>query len=173
MAEGRRGAGKVADDVSKTPDPFDVERIRSLVALMRRHDLNEIDLHDGARRIRLRRGFRPAAAPLVPVASAPPPAAHAAPSKPAAPEPVPAGKHYIEIKSPTPGTFYAAPSADAEPYVRKGSRVMPDTVVCTIEAMKVFNEIQAECTGVIAEILVENGLPVEHGQVLFRVDPTA
>jgi acetyl-CoA carboxylase biotin carboxyl carrier protein len=163
----------VADDVSKTPGPFDVERIRSLVALMRRHDLNEIDLHDGERRIRLRRGFRPAAAPAVPVApAAAPPPAPAASSKPSSPEPAPAGKHYIEIKSPTPGTFYAAPSPDAEPYVRKGSRVTPDTVVCTIEAMKVYNEIQAECTGVIAEILAENGLPVEHGQVLFRVDPT-
>ena len=61
---------------------------------------------------------------------------------------------------------------DAEPYVRVGARVTPTTVVCQIEAMKLFNEIQAECSGVIAEILVENQQPVEWGQVLFRVDPT-
>jgi len=161
----------VADDVSNTPDPFDVERIRSLVALMRRHDLNEIDLHDGQRRIRLRRGFRQGAAPLLPVASpAPPPPA--APAKPAGPEPAATGKRLVEIKSPTPGTFYAASSPDAEPFVRVGSRVTPSTVVCLIEAMKLFNEIQAECNGVIQEILVQNQQPVEHGQVLFRVDPT-
>jgi acetyl-CoA carboxylase biotin carboxyl carrier protein len=141
---------------------------------MRRHELSEIDLHDGDRRIRLRRGFPPAAAPAVALAPAPAPAPTpaAAPAKPATPEPTPAGKNYVEIKSPTPGTFYAAASPDAEPYVRKGSRVTPETVVGLIEAMKLYNEIQAECAGVIAEILVENRQAVEYGQVLFRVDPT-
>jgi acetyl-CoA carboxylase biotin carboxyl carrier protein len=76
------------------------------------------------------------------------------------------------IKSPTPGTFYSSPSPDAEPFVRIGSRVTPTTVVCVIEAMKIFNEIQAECSGVITEISVENQQPVEYGQVLFKVDPT-
>ena len=170
------GEGTVADEVSRTPGPFDVERIRALVTLMRRHDLSEIDLHDGDRRIRLRRGSLQPVAPTAPVIAAPNPVVAApmasAPAKQSAPEQAPVAKHYIEIKSPTPGTFYAAPSPDAEPFVRKGSRVTPNTVVCVIEAMKLFNEIQAECTGVIAEILVENGLPVEHGQVLFRVDPT-
>jgi acetyl-CoA carboxylase biotin carboxyl carrier protein len=162
----------VADEVSKTPDPFNVERIRSLVALMGRHDLSEIDLHDGDRRIRLRRGHElpgvlstfnvPQPAPLPPAPAAP------APAKSGAAE----GKRLVEIKSPTPGTFYAAASPDAEPFVREGSRVTPSTVVCLIEAMKLFNEIQAECSGVIREILVQNQQPVEHGQVLFRVDPT-
>jgi acetyl-CoA carboxylase biotin carboxyl carrier protein len=78
----------------------------------------------------------------------------------------------IPIKSPTPGTFYKAPSPDAEPFVKVGSRVTPTTVVCMIEAMKIFNEIPAECNGVIAEVLVENQQPVEYGQVLFQVDPT-
>jgi acetyl-CoA carboxylase biotin carboxyl carrier protein len=165
----------VADEVSKTPDPFDVERIRSLVALMRRHDLSEIDLHDGARRIRLRRGPLKGVAPSLPFAATPAPLpvpAASAPAKPSAPEPAPSAKRLIEIKAPTPGTFYAAPNPDAEPFVRVGSRVTPTTVVCTIEAMKLFNEIPAECTGVIAEILVENQQAVEYGQVLFRVDPT-
>jgi acetyl-CoA carboxylase biotin carboxyl carrier protein len=167
----------VADEVPTTPGPFDVERIRSLVALMRKHDLSEIDLHDGARRIRLRRGF-PAPAAAVPMYSPPPVAApQTAPAplpqaaKPAA-DAGPARK-LVEIKAPTPGTFYAKPSPEAEAFVRVGSRVTSSTVVCLIEAMKLFNEIQAECDGVIEEILVENGQAVEYGQVLFRVNPTA
>jgi acetyl-CoA carboxylase biotin carboxyl carrier protein len=76
------------------------------------------------------------------------------------------------IKSPTPGTFYAAASPDAEPFVRVGSRVTPTTVVCIIEAMKIFNEITADCTGVITEVRAENQQAVEYGQVLFVVDPT-
>ena len=81
-------------------------------------------------------------------------------------------KKLIDIKSPTPGTFYASPSPDAQPFVRAGSKVTASTVVCLIEAMKIFNEITADCNGVIAEILAENQQPVEYGQVLFRVDPT-
>ena len=76
------------------------------------------------------------------------------------------------IKSPTPGTFYAAASPDAQPFVRVGTRVTPTTVVCIIEAMKIFNEIQAECSGVITEIRADNQSSVEYGQVLFVVDPT-
>jgi acetyl-CoA carboxylase biotin carboxyl carrier protein len=79
----------------------------------------------------------------------------------------------LEIKSPTPGTFYASPKPDAEPFVKVGSRVHKDTVVCLIEAMKVFNEITADVEGVIVEVLVQNQQPVEYGQVLFKVDPTA
>ena len=78
----------------------------------------------------------------------------------------------MEIKSPTPGTFYAAPKPGEPPYVKAGSKVAPETVVCLIEAMKLYNEVQAECAGVIVEVLVENQQPVEYGQVLFKVDPT-
>jgi acetyl-CoA carboxylase biotin carboxyl carrier protein len=77
-----------------------------------------------------------------------------------------------EIKSPTPGTFYASSSPEAEPFIQVGSHVEPTTVVCLIEAMKIFNEITAECKGVVTEILIENQQPVEYGQVLFRVDPS-
>ncbi|MCD6303814.1 MAG: acetyl-CoA carboxylase biotin carboxyl carrier protein, partial [Planctomycetes bacterium] len=86
----------------------------------------------------------------------------------APPEP-PAEDNVVAIKSPMVGTFYAAESPDAEPYVSVGSQVGPDTVVCIVEAMKVMNEIKAECSGQIVEICVENGQPVEYGQVLFRV----
>jgi acetyl-CoA carboxylase biotin carboxyl carrier protein len=77
----------------------------------------------------------------------------------------------VEIKAALVGTLYSAPSPDSEPYVEVGSRVDPQTVVCIIEAMKVMNEIKAEISGQIAEILVTNGQAVEYGQVLFKVKP--
>jgi acetyl-CoA carboxylase biotin carboxyl carrier protein len=162
----------VAEESSKVPGPFDVRTIKYLVGLMSRHDLSEIDLREGELRIRLRRGGRevivpPAAVATPPVVPAAVPAADSAPAGAADKPP----KQLIPIKSPTPGTFYSAASPDAEPFVRVGSRVTPTSVVCVIEAMKIFNEIQAECTGTITEILVENQQPVEYGQVLFNVDP--
>jgi acetyl-CoA carboxylase biotin carboxyl carrier protein len=162
----------VADQASDQPSPFDLRTIKHLIALMGRHDLSEIDLRGGDVRIRLRRGPRGVVVPPVappPAATPPPPAEKTA----AAPPPEKPTKPVSLIKSPTPGTFYAAPSPDAKPFVKVGDRVAPDTVVCVIEAMKIFNEIQAECSGVITEILVENQQPVEYGQVLFKVDPTA
>jgi acetyl-CoA carboxylase biotin carboxyl carrier protein len=70
-----------------------------------------------------------------------------------------------------PGTFYARPNPEAPPYVSVGSRVTPNTVVCKIEAMKIFNDLEAECSGVITEICVEDAQPVEYNTVLFKVDP--
>jgi acetyl-CoA carboxylase biotin carboxyl carrier protein len=148
--------------------------IKELVALMGRHDLTEVDLREGELRIRLRRGpketitLSPTPATMVAASTASPSAAPTA-GKPAAVKPT---KEFLTIKSPTPGTFYTASSPDAEPFVRVGSRVTPTTVVCLIEAMKIFNEITADCSGVITEILVENQQPVEYGQELFKVDPT-
>ncbi len=141
----------MADEASNIPSPFDLKTIRYLVQLMSRHDLGEIDLRQGDLRIRLRRGTEdlvpgPVVVPAAPTISAP------------APAPTP----------PTPQTEAGKPTKP-----RVGSRVTPTTVVCIIEAMKIFNEIQAECSGMITEILVENQQPVEYGQVLFRVDPTA
>jgi acetyl-CoA carboxylase biotin carboxyl carrier protein len=91
--------------------------------------------------------------------------------QPVAAQSVPLEEELVEIKSPIVGTFYATPSPDSEPYVETGSAVGPQTVVCIIEAMKVMNEIRAETSGMIAEILVTNGQAVEYGQVLFRVRP--
>jgi acetyl-CoA carboxylase biotin carboxyl carrier protein len=149
--------------------------IKLLVGLMSQHDLSEIDLRDGEHRIRLRRGVEvplvpaPAAAAAAPVVSAATAASTSAPAAAASEKPA---KPVHLIKSPTPGTFYAAADPKAEPFVRVGSRVMPNTVVCLIEAMKIFNEINADCTGVVTEVLIENQQPVEFGQVLFKVDPT-
>jgi acetyl-CoA carboxylase biotin carboxyl carrier protein len=147
--------------------------IRSLVALMNRNDLSEIDLCEGDKRIRIRRGPRtvpvPAAAPVLPDAPSPAPAplssAPAAPAKPSKP--------LHEIKSQLVGTFYSAPKPGAPPFVKVGDHVTSTTVVGIIEAMKIFNEITADCSGVIVEILVESQQPVEYEQVLFRVDPSA
>ncbi|HLJ96728.1 MAG TPA: acetyl-CoA carboxylase biotin carboxyl carrier protein [Gemmataceae bacterium] len=163
----------MAEDAAKTPSPFDVRTIKYLVGLMSQHDLSEIDLREGELRIRLRRGAREivVAPPSAPPPTAPPPASP--PASPAAAPPADAASSVHHIKSPTPGTFYSAPSPDAEPFVRVGARVTPSTVVCVIEAMKIFNEITADCTGIIKEILVENQQPVEFGQALFKVDLTA
>jgi acetyl-CoA carboxylase biotin carboxyl carrier protein len=85
--------------------------------------------------------------------------------------PSPAGSGLKEVRSPMVGTFYAQPEPGAEPYVRIGSRVTSGQTVCIIEAMKIMNEIEAEVTGVVREVLVDDASPVEYGQVLFRVDP--
>jgi acetyl-CoA carboxylase biotin carboxyl carrier protein len=77
----------------------------------------------------------------------------------------------VEIRSPMVGTYYSAPEAGAEPYVKVGSRVAPGQMVCIIEAMKIMNEIESEVQGVIKDVCVENAQPVEFGQTLFRVDP--
>lgn len=166
------------DDVH-SPRPFDVRTVRYLVRLMRKHDLAQIDLREGDQRIHLQRGTTVSGGNAAPTII---PAAVALPSTVAAPvatapvaefveSPSPARK-LVEIKSPTPGTFYTAPTPDADPFVKVGSSVKADTIVCIIEAMKVFNEIPAECSGTIVAALVENQQSVEYGQVLFHVDPS-
>jgi acetyl-CoA carboxylase biotin carboxyl carrier protein len=164
----------VVDDSGRTPSPFDVRTIKYLVGLMSQHDLNEIDLREGDLRIRLRRGSDVATLPATnPAAALSQPTLPGPPEPAARHEPAKAARELLPIKSPTVGTFYSAPSPDAEPFVRVGSKVTATTIVCVIEAMKIFNEIPAEHSGVIAEILVENQQPVEFGQVLFRVDPAS
>ena len=113
---------------------------------------------------------------VVPAASAPAPLAAAAGAPAGGPpaagaEPRAAAPPLREVKSPMVGTFYKAPEPGAEPYVKVGSRVSPGQTVCIIEAMKIMNEIESEVQGVIKEVCVENGQPVEFGQALFRVDP--
>jgi acetyl-CoA carboxylase biotin carboxyl carrier protein len=88
-----------------------------------------------------------------------------------APRPAPPATMLKDIKSPMVGTFYKAPEPGAEPYAKVGTRVSPGQTVCIIEAMKIVNEIEAELTGVIREVCVDDAQPVEYGQVLYRVDP--
>ena len=119
---------------------------------------------------------RTTAAPVAQVMAMPAPAQlpAAAPDtehREAPPRPAAAAPHLKEIRSPMVGTFYKAPEPGAEAYIKVGNRVTPGQTVCIIEAMKIMNEIEAELAGVVREISVEDGQPVEFGQVLFRVDP--
>jgi acetyl-CoA carboxylase biotin carboxyl carrier protein len=153
---------------------MDIKEIRQLVKLMVDNDLGELDIADGDKKVSLRRnaGGAPVvtAAPVLQapqVAAAPAPQAAQAPAEPAKP-----AENLLEVKSPMVGTFYSAPSPDSDPYVTAGANVADDSVVCIIEAMKVMNEIKAECSGTIVEVCVKNAQPVEYGQVLFRVRPS-
>ncbi|WP_020473520.1 acetyl-CoA carboxylase biotin carboxyl carrier protein [Zavarzinella formosa] len=163
----------MADEHKGTPSPFHVDTVREIISLMDKFGLSEIDLNDGDQRIRLRKGPR-----IVPGASLPAqPAMMAAPLAvaPAVPaaaaEPAKADKKYIEIKSELVGTFYAKPAPDKDDFVKVGSKVSPDTVVCKVEAMKIFNDITAKISGKVVEVCVQNSQFVEFDQVLFRVDP--
>jgi acetyl-CoA carboxylase biotin carboxyl carrier protein len=167
----KRPAGGPPDEPAVPPRPFDVRVIKTLVGLMNEHDLSEIDLHEGEHRIRIRRGTRQEVVTTVASPAPHQPATAATSYQPDTKPARPAAAGAV-IKSPTPGTFYASPSPGAPPFVSVGSRVAPETVVCIIEAMKILNEIPAECSGVITKVLVENQQPVEYGQALFEVDPS-
>ena len=154
-------------------DVFDVGRVRKLVELMDEHDLAEIVLQQGEQKMKLRRGGDPVAVtalPAAPLAPAPAPPA-TAPAAPTAPAPASAAVDSGPvITSPMVGTFYDAPNPDASAFVKVGDQVGPETTVCIVEAMKVFNEIPAECSGKIAAVLAQNGDAVEFGQPLFRLE---
>lgn len=138
---------------------------------MKKHDLSVFEMEKEGFRLKLQRG---ASAPQAGIA---PPAIAAGPAKPgvSGSEPPPPAAKPIEtvpmkeIVSPMVGTFYRSASPDAPPFVEIGKPVTEDTVVCIIEAMKVMNEIKAETSGVIAEVLADNGKPVQFGQALFKV----
>jgi acetyl-CoA carboxylase biotin carboxyl carrier protein len=154
-------------------DIFDVRKIRRLVNLMKEHDLGEIDLQQGEVRIRLRRGVAgvPAVASVPPVVTVSAPAAAGRPAaESVASASEAADKNIAFVKSPMVGTFYSAPDPDSPAFVKVGDHIGSDTVVCIVEAMKVFNQIPAEASGRIIAVLVENGAPVEFGQPLFKVD---
>lgn len=163
----------MADDAPDLNESFNLEKLKELIELMEKHDLTDVHLRHGAEQWRLRRGPRVVAAapashalPLAPVAGVP---AAAAPV--AAAVPVAAASNLLEVKSPIVGTYYSSPTPEDPAFVAVGSKVTQDTVVCIVEAMKVFNQITADLSGTIEEILVGNGDPVESGQVLFRVRP--
>ncbi|MFM1831634.1 MAG: Acetyl-CoA biotin carboxyl carrier [Planctomycetota bacterium] len=156
---------------------IDIRKLKELVRLMTTNDLVELDLRDKDEQVTIRRPTSASAPQVIhaPVAVAPPPmpvapavpAAAAAPSAPAAQD---AG--LIKVESPMVGTFYASPSPDKPPFITAGASVGPDTVVCLVEAMKIFNEIKAGVSGTVERILVKSGDPVEFGQPMFLVKPS-
>ena len=159
-------------------ESFDLDRIKQLIRLMEKHDLTEVKLEGGDQKWVLRRGSEtptmvapaPAGYALPPAAAAPPPPAPAASeAAPAAEAPSSSGQ--IEITSPTVGTFYESPQPGDPAFVKVGDKVRADTIVCIVEAMKVFNQIPAEVSGTIAKVLVRDGEAVEFGQPLFAVTP--
>ena len=150
-------------------DPKDLKEIKAIIDLMKKHDLSVFEIEKEGFRIKLEKGPSTQAAAAAPPAVAGPPKAVPAPeTTPAAPKAI-ESVPLREILSPMVGTFYRSASPDVPSFVDVGKTVTEDTVVCIIEAMKVMNEIKAETSGIIAEVLAENGKPVQFGQVLFRV----
>ena len=185
-SEDQNGGGSAggAGGASKG-SPMDVSLLERMVKLMAANDLNTVDVRDGDKRVILKRGSV-FVAPNVSSGSYPYPQPQAqnpgvtsgtasgagtagTSSGAGASAPADETAGLVAIKSPMVGTFYAAPSPDAKPFVSIGSRVDEETDVCVIEAMKVFNNIKAETRGTIAKIQVANGETVEFGQVLFMV----
>ncbi|MGH7983138.1 MAG: acetyl-CoA carboxylase biotin carboxyl carrier protein [Candidatus Udaeobacter sp.] len=151
-------------------DPKDLKEIKAIIDLMKKHDLSVFEIEKEGFRLKLEKGpSTKAAAAAPPAASETPKAAAAAPeTTPAAPKAI-ESVPLREIVSPMVGTFYRSASPDIPPFVDVGKTVTEDTVVCIIEAMKVMNEIKAETSGIITEVLAENAKPVQFGQVLFKV----
>jgi acetyl-CoA carboxylase biotin carboxyl carrier protein len=151
----------------------DLKDIKAIIDLMKKNSITEFELERQDSKIRLKRGLNGNAPSAqyddMPVSGSAP----TLPSVTVLPaiisQPVATGE--IDIKSPMIGTFYRAPSPEAGNYSEIGSEVNADTVVCIIEAMKVMNEIKSEVKGIITQVLVENGKPVEFGQPLFKVRP--
>jgi len=148
----------------------DISQIRKLIRLIQSSDVTEIEVTQGDQTVRISRQHPAAAAP---VTYAAPPTPAAAPV--AAPAPVAEAEadEAHQVTSPMVGTFYAAPSPDAENFVSIGKKVQKGETLCIIEAMKMMNEIEAEYSGVVESILVENASPVEYGQPMFIITPMA
>jgi acetyl-CoA carboxylase biotin carboxyl carrier protein len=152
---------------------IDIKDVRRLTELLRESpEIGSIELRGffgtGVVITRTGAGFPGMAAAPAAVAAA---AAAPAGTPPPAEEPARPAVQFKEIRSPMVGTFYAAPEPGASPYVKAGSRVTVGQTVCIIEAMKIMNEIEAEVSGVVREVSVEDAQPVEFGHVLFRIDP--
>ena len=149
---------------------MDLRKLKKLIDLVQESGIAELEITEGEEKVKIVKGGELAAVPhSVPAAPMLPPAgAASAPAPAAAAEPTPGQAGHV-IKAPIVGTFYRASSPTANPFVEVGQAVKEGQTVCVIEAMKLMNEIEADASGVIKAILVENGQPVEYGQPLFLV----
>jgi acetyl-CoA carboxylase biotin carboxyl carrier protein len=157
---------------------IDLKKIKELIEIMKQNNLEELEIRQDDDKIYLKRCQpQPPAGTTLPImkqeiGTAPAgPGSTEALGRPGVEHSVVQQENLVEITSPIVGTFYAKPSPDSDPYVEIGSTVGPQTIVCIIEAMKVMNEIKAETSGTITDVLVTDGQAVEYGQVLFRVRP--
>ncbi len=159
---------------------IDIRKLKELVRLMVENELSELNLQDQQETVQVKRGG--GGVPMVAVGGAPVhlPAARAASGDDESDAPAPAAAAaaadneagLVAVVSPMVGTFYAASRPDAPPFTTVGAAVAPDTTVCMVEAMKVFNEIKAETSGTVVKVLVQSGSAVEYGQKLFLVRPS-
>ncbi len=157
---------------------MDLSYVKKLIKLLSESDVDEIEIEEEGKKIRVVKHGNTVAAPVAgpaPVvlapANGPVPVAPSTPAGPLAAIPAQAETtKYHEIKSPIVGTFYRSPAPDAEPFVQVGSTVTTGSVLCIVEAMKLMNEIESDIAGKIVKVLVENGQPVEYDQTLFLIE---
>jgi acetyl-CoA carboxylase biotin carboxyl carrier protein len=155
---------------------MDLRKIKTLIELLEESGISELEVKEGEESVRIARHPTGSGAPMMhyamppplPAAAAPAPAPAAAAAPAAKPAPVSKGH---AVKSPMVGTFYRAPSPGAKSFVEVGQTVKQGQTLCIIEAMKMLNQIEADISGVVSEILVENGQPVQFDQPLFMVEP--
>lgn len=165
---------------------IDLRYVKKLIEMLDGSTVDSVEItSDKGQKIRISKSPQtrgavqiPAPMPVAAMVPAPAPVARMTPAEgvPAiaeaeAPRAEPPKSNLVEVKSPMVGTFYGSPEPGAKPYVSAGSRVSKGQVLCIIEAMKIMNEIEAEVTGVVREVVATDAHPVEYGQVLFRVDP--
>tara|TARA_B100002049_G_scaffold169781_1_gene127923 strand:- start:164 stop:640 length:477 start_codon:yes stop_codon:yes gene_type:complete len=153
--------------------PKYVKELKELLDLMKSHDLAEVELEEEGQKIRLRK-TEPhiSAAPMAIQGAFPAVSPAATPGSDAGDDPEAAEEDdgLYKVPSPLVGSFYRSPSPEADPFIVEGDRVEEDTVLCIVEAMKVMNEVTAGASGVVREILVENGSAVEFDQPLFKIE---
>jgi len=155
---------------------MELSYIKKIIRLVEHSDVDEVEIEEDGKKIRVARHRSNSVQYQIPpsqdlahqAVNVPQPAAVDSKQFAGAP-PVPKAS-YHEVKSPIVGTFYRAPAPDAESYVEVGQEVSPGTVLCIVEAMKLMNEIECDVSGKIAEVMVENGTPVEYNQVLFLIE---
>jgi acetyl-CoA carboxylase biotin carboxyl carrier protein len=181
-----KGSKKQPQSSESAVPGVDLGQLERLLKFMSENGLEEFEYAHGDLRIRLKKAVAASSVPAnmalpappaaaIPIQSPAPPAAETVPSAaplPVPPPAVPAEEPQHVIKSPIVGTFYAGPSPDAGPFVKVGDAVEAGQTVCIIEAMKLMNEIEADISGEVVRILVENGQPVEYGEPLFALRPT-
>lgn len=155
---------------------MDIRKVRALIELVQESGVAELEIKEGEETVRISRFPQGGVAlggplPQMPVLPAMAAGSGGDGAKPEPASTAPAKVNGHIVRSPMVGTFYRAPSPDAKPFIEIGQRIQADQTVCIIEAMKMLNQIEAEVAGVVAEILVENGQPVEYDQPLFVITP--